>query len=65
MRRQYFAHYYKNFSNTYNLMYADTKEELKLVPEDAKRITRKKAESLLMKTIEEKLIPVFLVSLII
>lgn len=46
MRRQYFAHYYKDFGNTYNLMYADTKEELKLVPENAERITRKKAESL-------------------
>ena len=46
MRRQYFAHYYRDFGNTYNLMYTDTKEELKLVPEDAERITRKKAESL-------------------
>ena len=46
MRRQYFAHYYKRFGNTYSLLYADTKEELEMIPEDAERITRKKAESL-------------------
>ena len=46
MRRQYFAHYYKGFGNTYSLMYADTEEDLKLIPEDAERITRKEAESL-------------------
>lgn len=46
MRRQYFAHYYKNFGNTYNLIYADTEEELKLVPEGAEHVTRKQAESL-------------------
>ena len=46
MRRQYFVHYYKDFGNTYNLLYADTGEELKMVPEDAERITRKEAESL-------------------
>lgn len=46
MRRQYFVHYYKRFANAYNLFYADTEEDLKLVPEDAERITRKKAESL-------------------
>ena len=46
MRRQYFVHYYKGFGNTYSLMYADTEEDLKLVPEGAERITRKKAESL-------------------
>ena len=46
MRRQYFAHYYKDFGNTYNLLYADTEDELKMIPEDAERITRKEAESL-------------------
>lgn len=46
MRRQYFVHYYKDFGNTYNLLYADTEEALKAVPEEAERITRKKAESL-------------------
>ena len=46
MRRQYFVHYYKDFGNTYNLLYADTEDELKMVPEDADRITRKEAESL-------------------
>lgn len=46
MRRQYFAHYYKRFGNTYNLLYADTQEELKMIPEDAERITRKEAEAL-------------------
>lgn len=46
MRRQYFTHYYKGFGNTYSLMYADTEEDLKLIHEDAERITRKEAESL-------------------
>lgn len=46
MRRQYFVHYYKDFGNTYNLLYADTEEALKAVPAGAERITRKKAESL-------------------
>jgi len=46
MRRQYFAHYYKDFGNTYSLVYADTEDELKMIPEDAERITRKEAESL-------------------
>ena len=46
MRRRYFAHYYKNFGNTYSLMYADTEEDLKLIPEDAEQITRKEAEAL-------------------
>ena len=49
MRRQYFAHYYRDFGNTYNLMYADTEEDLKYVPEDARRITRREAESLCIR----------------
>lgn len=46
MRRQYFVNYYKSFSNTYDLLYADTEDDLKQIPEEAERITRKKAESL-------------------
>lgn len=46
MRRQYFVHYYNNFGNTYSLFYADSEAELKLIPENADRITRKRAESL-------------------
>ena len=46
MRRQYYAHYYKGFGNTYSLMYADTENDLTLIPEDAEHITRKEAESL-------------------
>jgi len=45
MRRQFFVHY-ANFSNTYDLMYADTQEDLDLLPVGAERITRKEAESL-------------------
>lgn len=44
MRRQYFIHYYRDFCNTYNLLYADTEDDLKLIPKDAERITRKEAE---------------------
>lgn len=46
MRRQYFVNYYKSFCNTYDLLYADTEDDLKQIPEEAERITRKKAESL-------------------
>lgn len=46
MRRQYFVNYYANFANTYDLMYADTQEDLDLLPVGAERITRKEAESL-------------------
>ena len=45
MRRQYYIHYYKNFGNTYDLIYADTEDDLTLIPEDAERITRKEAEA--------------------
>ena len=45
MRRQFFVHY-ANFSNTYDLMYADTQEDLDLLPVGAERITRKEAERL-------------------
>lgn len=45
MRRQFFVHY-ANFSNTYDLMYADTQEDLDLLPQGAERITRKEAERL-------------------
>lgn len=45
MRRQFFV-LYANFSNTYDLMYADTQGDLKLLPVGAERITRKEAERL-------------------
>ena len=45
MRRQFFVHY-ADFNNTYDLMYADTQDNLDMLPAGAERITRKKAESL-------------------
>ena len=46
MRRQYYVHYYKDFGNTYDLIYADAEDDLTLIPEGAQRITRKEAETL-------------------
>ena len=46
MRRQYFVIYNKGFANSYDLVYAETEEDLKLVPVKAERITRKEAEAL-------------------
>lgn len=42
MKRAYYAHYYRNFGNTYNLYWAPDGEA---VPESWERITRKAAIS--------------------
>lgn len=46
MGRQYFVHYYRDFGNAYDLLYADTENELNLIPDEAEHITRKEAEAL-------------------
>lgn len=46
MKKQYFVHYYRDFGNCYNLYYAECPEDFAALPEDAERITRRKAEQL-------------------
>lgn len=43
MKKQYFVYYYNNFGNTYNLYWADSPEMIAALPENAERISRKKA----------------------
>ena len=42
--RKYYVEYYKDFSNTYNLFYANNDTERDLLPEGVIRIPRKMAE---------------------
>ena len=44
--RKYYVEYYKDFSNTYNLFYANNDTERDLLPEGVIRISRKMAEKL-------------------
>lgn len=46
MKKQYFISYYRDFCNTYTLLYAECPEDFAALPEDAKRITRREAEQL-------------------
>lgn len=41
--RKYWVQYWRNFGNTYNLFYTENSEEESMLPENAERITRKKA----------------------
>ena len=43
MKKKYWVHYYKDFSNTYDLYWTDSKEMEEALPEGAERITRKRA----------------------
>lgn len=42
-RRAYFVNYWRDFGNTYRLLYAETSADFTALPEGAERITRKEA----------------------
>lgn len=46
MKKQYFVSYYRDFANTYVLLYAECPEDFAALPENAKRITRREAVQL-------------------
>lgn len=46
MKKQYFVHYTRDFGNCYCLYYAECPEDFAALPEDAERITRRKAVQL-------------------
>lgn len=46
MHKKYWAHYYRDFANTYRLYWTDCAEMKNNLPADAERITRKDAEHL-------------------
>lgn len=46
MKKQYFVHYYRDFGNTYTLLYAECPEDFAALPENAERITRREAVQL-------------------
>lgn len=41
--KQYFVSYYRDFGNTYTLLYAECPEDFAALPENAERITRREA----------------------
>lgn len=41
--KKYYAHFYKDFGNTYNLYYTESEADEALLPEGAQRITRENA----------------------
>ena len=43
MKRKYWVHYYKDFSNTYELYWTNSPEMEEMLPDDSQQITRKKA----------------------
>ena len=42
--KKYYINYYRDFGNTYNLMYVENEADEKALPDSAERITRKQAE---------------------
>lgn len=46
MKKQYFVSYYRDFGNTYTLLYAECPEDFAALPDGAERITRRKAVQL-------------------
>ena len=60
MKKKYWVHYYKDFANTYDLYWTDSKEMEEALPDGAERITRKEAFELARKNEElEKYNPSF------
>lgn len=48
--KRYFVNYYNDFTNTYNLAWAETPEQLEIAQADGwEQITRKKAQALCME----------------
>ena len=52
--KKYYVSYYKDFANTYNLMYVETAEDEAALPDNAQQITRKEAEALARKEREAR-----------
>lgn len=42
--KKYYINYYRDFGNTYDLMYVENEADEKALPANAERITRKQAE---------------------
>ena len=42
--KKYYINFYRDFGNTYSLMYTETDADAKALPDGAERITRKQAE---------------------
>lgn len=43
MKKKYWVHYYKDFSNTYELYWTNSPEMEEMLPDNSQQITRKKA----------------------
>lgn len=54
MKKQYFVSYYRDFGNTYTLLYAECPEDFAALPENAERITRREAEQLCRRENERR-----------
>lgn len=54
MKKQYFVSYYRDFANTYTLLYAECPEDFAALPENAERITRREAEQLCRRENERR-----------
>ena len=52
--KRYFVHYWKDFSNTYEVLWADSPEAEAALPAGAERITRREAEELCRRERERR-----------
>ena len=52
--KRFYVHYYKNFSNTYRLLYVENAQDKEALPMNAKRITRKEAIELAKREHERR-----------
>ena len=54
MKKQYFISYYRDFANTYVLLYAECPEDFAALPDGAERITRREAVQLCRRENERR-----------